>query len=371
MQLYVHIPFCKSKCAYCDFTSYPNCEDKTILRYLTTLIDEIKLASKAYKSTKISTIYIGGGTPSLLSASQIAPLFCTIRQSFDLSEIEEYTIECNPESLQEEKLDFYKQAGINRLSIGVQSLSDDNLRDISRVHNAQIALEKLALAKKYFDNLSCDLILGLPHDNEEIVRGEIATLAPLVKHLSMYELILEEGTPLFDKVKKSQIKVANDDEVATLFEIAIDEAKRWGFARYEVSNFAKEGYHSRHNFGYWTRVEYLGLGAAASSFYTHDKKQIRVSNFKSLSEYESAICSARDKSYFDIERDESVILDEKDVKNEQIMLGLRTSQGVEKSLLDDRISPLLQQFFVDDGKRVALNDKGLAVMNSIVCELLD
>ena len=266
MQLYVHIPFCKSKCRYCDFNSYA-CRDKqAIFEYLPALNQEIALASSQYENAKIDTIYIGGGTPSLLDESLIKPLLEKLRTFFDLSSLKEWTIECNPESVTEEKLKLYADEGINRISIGVQSLFDDNLKSIGRLHDAKEAIEKIKLAKRYFDNVSADLIIGLPFDDKQRIAREVEDLAPLVEHISMYELSVEEGTSLEKLVKQGKITLPDDDETQELFDVAYDTAKENGFDRYEVSNFAKNGRISLHNFGYWTREEYIGLGAGAHSF---------------------------------------------------------------------------------------------------------
>lgn len=371
MQIYVHIPFCKSKCRYCDFNSYPNCSDTTILRYLNGLNCEIELAGRKYVNAKIDTVYIGGGTPSILNKEYIVSICETLKKSFDLSHVKEWTIECNPESITDSKLKTYKDCGINRLSIGVQSLSDDNLRVVGRVHDSKCALEKLRLAREYFSNVSCDLIVGLPYDNANLITKEIKTLAPLVEHISMYELILEEETPLFEQVQCGKISLLSDDEVQDIFNVAIKTAKEQRLNRYEVSNFAKENKLSLHNYGYWTREEYLGFGAGAHSLVkncgNNEKYEVRYSNFRNFDEYLTAVESA--KEYDNINRDEHEILSEKDIKNEQIMLGLRTLKGVERSLFN--VPQNLKPFFEEEGGYTHLTQDGIAVMNSILTELLD
>lgn len=373
MQLYIHVPFCKSKCRYCDFNSYPCVNDATILRYLNALNTEIALAGQCYRNAKIDTVYIGGGTPSALDAKYMASICKNLAKHFDLSCVKEWSIECNPESIDEEKLRLYKEVGIDRISIGVQSLSDDNLKAVGRIHDARLALEKLRLAKRYFDNVSCDLIIGLPYDDENSVGEEVATLAPLVEHISMYELIIEDGTPLKSMVEKEEIRLPCDDETQTLFEIAMQTAQNFGFERYEVSNFAKYGLISRHNYGYWMREEYLGLGAGAHSLVkTKDgvlplEKQERFANVKGVDEYIDNVESASE--YSAVKRTDREYLSAKDVKNEQIMLGLRTTRGVESSLLD--VPQHLKNFFEFDGLYTRLTQNGMAVMNPILAEILD
>lgn len=375
MQLYLHIPFCKSKCAYCDFNSYACHDQAVILRYLTALNQEITLASKRFAYAKIDTVYIGGGTPSALDERQITSVFESLENAFDLSCVKEFSIECNPESITDEKLAVYKQHGVNRVSIGVQSLSDDNLKAIGRLHTAKVALDKIRLAKEYFDNVSCDLIVGLPFDTEDGIREEVQTLCPLVDHISMYELSVEKGTRLERMIQNGKIALPSDDDTQSLFDVAFDTAKQCGFERYEVSNFAKRGKISLHNFGYWTREEYLGLGAGAHSLVkTSDGKALleretRYANLSPLDDYINAVENVSD--YKDIARESVEKLTQKDVTNEKIMLGLRTVKGVEKSLLRN-VPDRLSAFFEDaDESRVRLTRDGVAVMNSILVEILE
>ncbi len=375
MQLYLHIPFCKSKCAYCDFNSYACHDQAVILRYLTALNQEITLAGKRFADAKIDTVYIGGGTPSALDERQIASVFENLENAFDLSAVKEFSIECNPESITDEKLAVYKQHGVRRVSIGVQSLSDDNLKAIGRLHTAKVALDKIRLAKEYFDNVSCDLIVGLPFDTEDVIREEVQTLCPVVDHISMYELSVEKGTRLERMIQNGKIALPSDDDTQSLFDVAFDTAKQCGFERYEVSNFAKRGKISLHNFGYWTREEYLGLGAGAHSLVkTLDGKTLlehetRYANLSPLDDYINAVENVSD--YKDIARESVEKLTQKDVTNEKIMLGLRTVKGVEKSLLHN-VPDRLTAFFEDaDESRVRLTRDGVAVMNSILVEILE
>lgn len=375
MQLYLHIPFCKSKCAYCDFNSYACHDQAVILRYLTALNQEITLAGKRFAYAKIDTVYIGGGTPSALDERMISSVLKSLENAFDLSAVKEFSIECNPESITDEKIAVYKQHGVRRVSIGVQSLSDDNLKAIGRLHTAKVALDKIRLAKEYFDNVSCDLIVGLPFDTEDGIREEVRTLCPVVDHISMYELSVEKGTRLERMIQNGKIALPSDDDTQSLFDVAFDTAKQCGFERYEVSNFAKRGKISLHNFGYWTREEYLGLGAGAHSLVkTSDGKTLleretRYANLSPLDDYINAVENVSD--YKDIARESVEKLTQKDVTNEKIMLGLRTVKGVEKALLHnvpDRLSAFFEEV---DESRVRLTRDGVAVMNSILVEILE
>ncbi|MDE7373490.1 MAG: radical SAM family heme chaperone HemW, partial [Clostridia bacterium] len=251
MQIYIHVPFCKSKCQYCDFNSCAGADEGVVFSYLAALNREIRFAGETYNKAKIDTVYIGGGTPSMLDSNKITSMCRVLGESFDLSQVREFTIECNPESIDENKLLAYREAGINRISIGVQSLNDRNLKSVGRLHDSAHAIEKIKLASKYFDNVSCDIIVGLPYDTDETVREEIETLAPLVQHLSVYALTLEEGTPLAKRVEEGRVILPNDDEVADMLDIAESVLDKFGLKKYEVSNFARDGRESKHNMGYW------------------------------------------------------------------------------------------------------------------------
>ncbi len=374
MQIYIHLPFCKQKCQYCDFNSYACQSDATIFSYLTALNRELKYAGKKFCNSKITTVYIGGGTPSMLDYRQIASIAKTVRDNFDLSALEEFTIEANPESIDEEKLKAYRDFGIDRISIGVQSLDERNLRSMGRLHTVCEAVEKIKLANKYFNNVSCDLIIGLPYDTKDKIAEEIEILAPLVKHISMYELSVEDGTPLAKRVAEDKVILPDDDEVADMFDVAIDTAKECGLERYEVSNFARDGYLSKHNYGYWTREEYIGIGAGAHSFIkTADGKQlltnpIRFASPKDINAYIAGINCVN--SFDDVPRTEMNVLNPVDEERERIMLGLRTARGVERSLIEGRIPSELRSFFKFDGGFISLTREGIAVMNSILVRIL-
>ncbi|MBO4381222.1 MAG: radical SAM family heme chaperone HemW [Clostridia bacterium] len=374
MQIYIHIPFCKRKCLYCDFNSYANCAKELIFGYLTALNREIELAGNEFgrggKNQKITSIFIGGGTPSLLDAQQIESLLENAKNHFEIDENAEITIEANPESLTEEKLVAYRHAGINRLSMGVQSLYDDNLQAIGRIHDVETAKNAINIAREHFDNLSCDLMIGLPFDTPNRVKEEVDELAETLDHISVYQLILEEGTPLESLVNEGKIALPNDDEVADLMSVAVKTLRENGFDRYEVSNFARHNKFSRHNMGYWTREQYLGIGAGAASFLklADKSKEIRFSSSKSLEKYIKDVGGASD--YFDVSREEFEELTKDDIFDEKIMLGLRTSKGVEKSLLNDDCLAKYSKYFVENGENVSLNDQGFAIMNTILVDLM-
>lgn len=373
-ELYVHIPFCKRKCRYCDFNSFKPDSEAIVFSYLAALRREIAMAAEAYNKAKISTVYIGGGTPSMLKVNQLVGVIDKIRGSFDLSEMVEMAVECNPESVSEELFCELKKVGVNRISLGVQSLDPMNLRSIGRLHTRERAIEAISLAKKYFDNVSGDLIIGLPYDTTELVRAEIEELCPMLEHMSVYELILEEGTPLFERVESGKVILPDDDEVAEFSDVAVATLKKQGFERYEVSNFAKGGAYSRHNFGYWTGEEYIGLGAGAHSYILTTDGQNKLGygvRFAAPSDVNAYIGGVNCSQTFDaIPRvDMSVISPEEEIR-ERIMLGLRTSKGVRAELLKNKIPAELSHYFIEHGGYLSLTDDGLAVMNSILIRLI-
>ncbi|MCM1305801.1 MAG: radical SAM family heme chaperone HemW [Bacteroides sp.] len=375
MQIYIHLPFCKSKCRYCDFNSLAGADEGTVFSYLAALNREIRFAGEAYSKAKIDTVYIGGGTPSMLDAKRIASIRRALDESFDLSTVREFTIECNPESIDADKLAAYREVGINRISIGVQSLNDRNLKSVGRLHDSAQAIEKIKLANEYFDNVSCDIIVGLPYDTEEIVKDEALTLAPLVRHMSVYALTLEKGTPLAERVDEGRVLLPSDDEVADMLEIVESALSSSGLDKYEVSNFAREGRESLHNFGYWSGEEYLGFGAGAHSYIkTSDGQKplnahIRFAHPKDINAYIAGINCAG--AFMGIPRAEMNVLSEKDVFNERIMLGLRTVRGVESSYLDGRIPDELKGYFITRDGYTSLTRAGMAVMNSILVRIME
>lgn len=380
MKLYIHIPFCKSKCFYCDFKSFPCGENYAIFDYLNGLNREIELAGKVYGDRNITSIYFGGGTPSLLTKEQFESVFSTIKNSFNIPENIEITVECNPESVDEDKLKFFSSQGVNRISLGVQSLDDRNLKAIGRVHNSITALEKIDLVKKHFDNLSVDFIVGLPYDNNKVIEDEIKAVADKVEHVSVYMLSVEKGTPLEKLVESGKVVVTDADEQIDLFEHACSVLERAGFERYEVSNFAKSGRYSNHNNGYWLREEYLGLGLSASSLL---KDEILDENgrvlsvierrLKNTNNFENYLLDARNSSSFDDFDREEEVLGETEIYDEKIMLALRMNIGVDKSLLGEKVKVLKKKFapfIIDKGDKIALNGKGMDVMNHILVEIL-
>ena len=257
--LYVHVPFCVKKCSYCDFYSVPVQKE-----FIDPYIQAVMLECHAYRGLSFDTLYVGGGTPSLLGAKNLGKLIDGLHQAFDLSELVEATIEVNPESATARLLETAKASGINRISVGVQSLSEQELERIGRVHTAARAVEVVGRAKKLgFRTVSADLMIGLPGQKWEGLRASLETLISLgIDHFSLYCLSLEQGTPLALNLPAD---LPSDDMQADLFERASLFLDRHGFVHYEISNFALEGHECLHNLNYWRGGEYLGLGPAAAS----------------------------------------------------------------------------------------------------------
>lgn len=374
MELYLHFPFCKKKCAYCDFTSYANCGEALVFSYLTALKREICFAGERFPEARIDTVYLGGGTPSLMSAKDIAGVFGTLSASFPHYAPEEVSVEVNPESASDDVLSAFRDAGVNRVSMGVQSLSDDNLRSVGRVHDAATAMAAAARIAKKFDNFSLDIIVGLPYDTPQLVRDEVREVGGLAPHVSVYELTLEEGTPLAAAAEEGRVWLPDDDEIADYMETATDALAECGLERYEVSNFARRGFECRHNLGYWTREEYLGLGAGAHSLVKTAREgsplaaEIRFASPKDLNAYIGGVNCV--ESFDDVPRVEMSVLSPADMRTELVMLGLRTREGVDESLLKDRDLSLVESFLEREGGRVRLTRRGVAVMNSVLAEMI-
>jgi len=314
--IYIHIPFCKQACFYCDFhfsTSLKKKEDMIL-----SLIKEIELRKNEVQNTVLETIYFGGGTPSVLSVDEIQLLIDTVYKNHTVVENPEITLEANPDDLSQEKIIELSKSPINRLSIGVQSFFEKDLKLMNRAHNSKEAKECLALAKQYFDNISVDLIYGIPDcSNQEWEENIQTALSFGIPHISSYALTVEPKTALASFIKKGIIKNVDDEKAQEQFHILISILEKENFVHYETSNFGKKGFLSRNNTAYWLGKPYLGIGPSAHSF---NGKQ-RSWNVRSNAKY---IKSIQD-NVLPIERE---TLTKTDGYNEYIMTGLRTVWGV-------------------------------------------
>lgn len=271
--IYIHVPFCHRKCTYCAFFSKPESAKWNVVSYVDALLEEME-RRKAEQPHPIRTVYFGGGTPSILPVNQLARIVAGLRRCFDLSHVEEVTLEANPEDLSPQYLsDLANLHFFNRLSIGVQSLDDQTLRLIGRRHTAQQALDAVENAHRAaFLNISLDFIYGLPPSTSLTPLTPLTSLTPLISHLSAYALTVEPGTALARQVEQGRVSLPDEDEVVRQYHALHDLFLRAGFSQYEVSNYARPGFESRHNSRYWNRTPYLGLGPGAHSFDGHRRR---------------------------------------------------------------------------------------------------
>lgn len=317
--LYIHIPFCKQKCLYCDFNS-SSCLDY-VDDYKNSLINEIDMYKNKYNNLKINTIFIGGGTPSLMSAEFITSVLDAIKQAFCLSNNCEISIESNPESLTYEKAIAYKSAGINRISIGLQAWQDNLLKALGRVHDKNTFIKAYnAVIKAGFDNINVDLMYGLPNQTLADWEETLINITKLsINHISAYSLKIEEGTPFYKMYDENKIMLPNEELERDMNSLAIDVLSNNGYKWYETSNFAKSGYECKHNLTYWQNGEYIGLGCSAWGRIGN----VRYSNFYDIKEYINSISN----NQLPVDNKEN-ISKETDMFD-TIMLGLRLVDGID------------------------------------------
>ncbi len=346
--LYVHVPFCLSKCPYCDFYSVPFDESMSE-RYVRAVIRNVQ----AYGG-KFDSVYFGGGTPIL-----IADNIAEVLRAADIAKGAEITVECNPCEMTEEVLGTLFNAGVNRISAGVQSLDDTVLKALGRRHDASTAEKAILTAKKAgFDNISADIMLATPRQTIESLTDTLARLAALpLTHVSAYMLKIEPNTPF----GKAPPELPDDDETADIYLRTVNALERYGFGQYEISNFAKAGFECRHNLKYWRREEYLGIGAAAHSLYEGRRFYI---------ERNAADFAAAERQKDIAEGD---IPDESEVYEERVMLGLRLSEGIAEELykpLLKRLNYIPERYYAIQNGRLSLTAEGFAVSNAIISTLL-
>ena len=358
--IYVHIPFCQSKCIYCDFASFVAGEDK-VKKYFDALCQEIE---RCEFSGKAKTIYFGGGTPSCVDDENIERVLLKLKEKFEIDKNCEISIECNPASADKRKLEKYKEIGINRISFGVQSLNDNQLAFLGRRHKREDALESIVLAKEVgFENISADLLLGLPKSSaSEICEFCGRLIESGVTHISAYMLQVEEGTPLAKMVGQGKAILPSDDETVDIYEKVTRFLEQNKFERYEISNFAKKGYECKHNLAYWQGKDYLGFGLGAVGC----ENGVRKMNGKTFGDYFDG------KSY-----EEKLTLQEQ--IEEIIMLGLRTKYGFEVERVkrlgydiskNDNYKKFLSQGIIKEKDGfVAINKNYFGVSNEITIKL--
>lgn len=324
--IYVHIPFCKSKCYYCDFNSYTNKND-LIENYVKALIDE--LSEKSSQNYRVNTIFIGGGTPSYIDERYIISIINQIKQNYYIIKDAEITIEANPGTVNKNKLEEYKKIGINRISIGLQTSNNEILKKIGRIHTFEQYLETIELVKKVgFKNINSDIIIGLPGQTIEDVNNTLKELIKLeIEHISVYSLIVEEGTKIKKMILNKEMTLPAENIERKMYWMAKKLLERSGYKHYEISNFSKPGFSSKHNLDCWNQKEYLGVGVSASSYIDG----VRFSNISCSEEYINNI----NNKQFSQNTVTEEIQNKEDMQNEFMMLGLRKIDGVS---IDDFIN---------------------------------
>ncbi len=366
--LYIHIPFCVRKCAYCDFCSFGDADEDTVSRYSDALVSEIS----SYKDRELTldTVFFGGGTPSLLTPDNFGKIIRAVKDSFQLSADTEITLEANPKTLDSEKLSEYVSQGVNRISLGLQSIHENELKILGRIHSYEEFLETYRLCREAgIDNINVDLMYGVPEQTESSFEETLkAVIALSPEHISVYGLILEEGTPLYKS--RELLTFPKEDEEYRMYLLADKLLEGAGYSHYEISNYARSGRKSRHNLKYWRCKEYIGVGVAAHSYIDG----ARFGRGSSLSEYLLGKREYFNKEYID--KDGEAL--------ERIMLGLRLSEGI--SLRDYKLEfgiDLAEKYsqkldtlktygyvVISDG-RLALTKEGFYISNYIINELTE
>jgi oxygen-independent coproporphyrinogen-3 oxidase len=370
--LYIHIPFCEHKCIYCDF--YSIITKGKIELYLNSLLREMSFYSEKLRDTHIfDSIYFGGGTPSLLQTEHIAEIMNKARECFNIAGNAEITLETNPGTVNKEKIAGLRKTGINRISIGIQSFYDEDLRFLTRIHNSKEAREAVNFAVEGgFDNINVDLIFNLPKQTKQKWFYNLIEAAQLpITHISTYSLILEPGTILNKMVIDNKVKIEDPDYDADLYMIAMDYLTSQGFKQYEVSNFALPGYECRHNKAYWQYLDYLGLGPSSHSFINNE----RWKNINSVALYSNAVNTAGNAK-INIER-----INEEKALNEYVMLTLRSS-GIDIIDLVERFGDkwlnknekylelIRKEGYIQfEDNRISLTKKGYAICDEILVNM--
>ena len=382
--LYIHIPFCRQKCFYCDFPSFAG-REKKIDRYLQALEQEFALLrQRLYQKDNVGdteakfaprTIYIGGGTPTALNAPQMVKLLEIVQKYVAVAKAEEFTVEMNPGTVDREKLLLLQQAGVNRLSVGVQSFDDHCLQKIGRIHTAQDAVDTIELAHNLgFDNISLDLIYGLPQQNMEILTKSVESVLTLpIQHISIYCLQLEEGTAFHRMEALGKLQLPADELVEAMHDYIVGKLPEAGYQRYEISNYALPGYESKHNLSYWQDVDYLGLGSGAHSYW----QGTRYENPRGIDDYISVLEAGRLPATLDEQVDRQAHMEE------YCFLGLRTVAGIDKNLFQQKfgvdlftvygrtIENLVAQDLLQHTPRgIALTPLGMKYGNQVFAEFL-
>jgi oxygen-independent coproporphyrinogen-3 oxidase len=373
--IYLHIPFCKQACSYCDFHFSTSLKRKDDL--LEALAKELTMRKTELQDQKIETIYLGGGSPSILKPAELNQLFEIMYQNYEVATDAEITLEANPDDLSLEKIKSLADAPVNRLSIGIQSFFEDDLRFMNRAHTAEESIKCLEYSKQYFDNITIDLIYGLPGMKAEKWHQNLKSAFEFeVPHISSYALTVEEKTLLANQIKKGKVQPLEEQQSLEHFEILVAETEKQGFVQYEISNFGKEGYFSKHNTSYWLGANYLGIGPSAHSF----DGSSRSWNVSNNSKYIKSLTQDQLPS-------EKEILTSQNRFNEAIMTGLRTIWGISLAKIESDFGLaykrdlqkaaqnfidtglLEEKFSLENGKSLCCTQKGKFLADGIASEL--
>lgn len=373
--LYIHVPFCAQKCYYCDFNSYKiNSNQKK--EYLINIEREMKFYKDEFKDKCFDTVFFGGGTPSILTVDELQELVNNINENFNIKKDAEITIECNPGTINREKLEAMKKMGINRLSIGLQATQNYHLKSIGRIHTYE------EFEKNYYDaldigfeNINIDLMYALPNQKTQEWKDTLDKIIKLnPSHISAYSLILEEGTKLYYMYQNKEFELLDEDTDINMYNYTIDTLKRHGYNQYEISNYSKEDLECKHNIIYWKCDKYLGLGPGASGFIG----DTRYSNIEDICEYNKCIMqNIRPVS-------EEIELTKKDKIEEFIFMGLRMNEGINVDIFKERFDTDFYDIYQEvmdklikrelvrfDGKNISLTQKGREISNSVFIEFLN
>lgn len=381
MELYIHIPFCVKKCDYCDFLSFA-ADEQTQKSYVAALQKELAFYGAKYKDRRITTIFIGGGTPSWLKEDYMQAIMETVYHYFSVEQDAEITIECNPGTITEHKFEVYRRIGINRLSIGLQSVHNEELKILGRIHTFEQFLKTYDMARKHgFSNINIDLMSSLPGQTPEIFCDSLYQVLKLKpEHISVYSLIIEKGTPFYELYRFDAVRqeagmqtesLPTEEEEYQTTKMTQHILKEAGYHWYEISNFAKPGYECRHNIGYWKRVDYLGVGLGASSLIDN----VRYSNTRDLYTYLSVPADSLHETAAQITRNEQM--------EEFMFLGLRMRDGFYRdeftqafgipieAVYGDALNHLQQEeLLLKREGRIYLTDKGMDLNNYVVAQFM-
>ena len=370
--IYIHMPFCRVKCMYCDFYSVAD-RDDAIPAYFEALLKEIELCSTDTTYWDIDTIFIGGGTPSLTPPHQLKNLIRALTDKFDIANVSEFTMEANPGEAPADHLKAYRELGVNRISMGVQSLEPALLQFLTRIHGPDEVFNTFdAVRQAGFDNINCDLIFNIPNQNMDIWKRDLQQIVDLKpEHLSCYSLTVEEGTQLFQYVNRGKVTMPSDDQSAELYQWTQSALEKNGYAQYEISNWSKPELPCRHNLHYWKIHPYLAFGPSAHGF---DGKN-RFSNIRNLDGYIKQLGDGK------LPRQDDYKLSDKDRTNEMVGFGLRIKDGIDLKNIPDMHRDAVRQsiqdneskwgaYFITEKDRLKLTTEGFSYTDAIAVDLM-